>query len=210
MHTDDILTRVDRYYTNRFAQDGCTPAGVDWNSRESQETRFAKLLDVASSAAAFSLNDYGCGYGGLADYLHARGVACRYRGYDVSDAMARAASERHRGGCDCQFTTDRAALAPADYTVASGIFNVMAGVSVDRWAAYVRDTILDLAAVSVKGFAFNVLSSHVAIDRRRPHLYYADPMDLWQFCVSRIAPNAALLHDYWPHEFTMIVRLPNG
>jgi hypothetical protein len=210
VNQDEILARVGRYYADRFQQGGCTAAGVDWKSRESQEDRFAKLLEVTSAATGFSLNDYGCGYGGLADYLHEKGVSCSYRGFDVAEGMIEDAARRHAAGCGCRFVTERRSLVPAEYTVASGIFNVMAGVPAERWAAQVRDTILDLATVSIKGFAFNVLSSHVAMDRRRPHLYYADPVDLWRFCVSQVSPQAALLHDYWPHEFTMIVRLPNG
>ncbi len=210
MQTDEILARVGKYYGDRLIANGCTAAGVDWKSQDSQEARFDKLLEVATVDDPFTINDYGCGYGGLADYLHARQSAGRYRGYDVSEVMIQAAKSRHAGGCGCTFTRSRAAMSPADYTVASGIFNVITGVSVDRWRDYVLETIRDIAALSTTGFAFNVLSSHVSLERRRPNLFYADPQDLWSFVVRDISPQVALLHDYWPHEFTMIVRLPRG
>ena len=206
MSREAILGRVSAYYTATFARSGCTPAGVDWPSESSQRVRFRQLLRIRDGEEAFEVNDYGSGFGALADYLHACGVEARYRGYDVSEPMIEAARTRHRG-CGCAFMTDPSALTPAAYTVASGIFNVTADTPAGDWRTYVLETLEEMAALTRRAFAFNVLSSAVAVERRRPHLYYADPMELWAHCRRRFSPRVALLHDYWPHEFTVIVRL---
>lgn len=63
-----ILSEVANYYTDKLAQHGETPRGVDWNGTESQVLRFEQLGKILP-ASGFSLNDLGCGYGALLDYF---------------------------------------------------------------------------------------------------------------------------------------------
>ncbi|TMG79221.1 MAG: hypothetical protein E6H78_20525 [Betaproteobacteria bacterium] len=69
------------------------------------------------------------------------------------------------------------------------------------------DTIEDLAALSTRGFAFNALTSYSDPQRRRPDLYYADPLDLFDHCKRHVSRLVSLLHDTPLYEFTLIVRL---
>jgi cyclopropane fatty-acyl-phospholipid synthase-like methyltransferase len=119
----EVIARVERYYSAKVTQHGATPAGVDWNSSASQTLRFEQLLKVCNTDAPFSLTDFGCGYGALADYLGQRGVRCTYRGYDVSPAMIEEAGRISRLGLAVEFFASPASLRPTTYTVASGIFN---------------------------------------------------------------------------------------
>jgi len=98
-------------------------------------------------------------------------------------------------------------LEPADFTVASGIFNVRLDVPDDDWRAYVEATVETLASLSLRGFAFNMLTSYSDSDKMRSDLYYGDPGWFFDLCKRRYARNVALLHDYGLYEFTMIVRL---
>lgn len=98
-------------------------------------------------------------------------------------------------------------LEPADFTVASGIFNVRLAVPDDEWRAYVETTLEKLAGLSLRGFAFNMLTSYSDVDKMRPDLYYGDPGWFFDLCKRRYSRNVALLHDYGLYEFTMIVRL---
>ena len=205
----DIHERVGAYYDAKLAEHGATHRGVDWNSEASQQLRFDQLLRVADLSRPFSLNDYGCGHGSLAAYLAGLGADVRYHGYDVSEAMVATARERLAGE-KVAFTTSRANLAVADVTVASGIFNVLAGTSAARWERYVEETIRDMASVSRRGIAFNMLTSYSDADRMTPRLHYADPLRIFDWCKRNLARRVALLHDYELYEFTMIVRLGEG
>ena len=54
----ELLEKVSNYYTKKVLQFGTTPAGVDWNSYESQELRFEKLLKIIKNPAThFSFLD---------------------------------------------------------------------------------------------------------------------------------------------------------
>jgi len=204
MKTDEITGRVERYYTGKVRAHGPTPAGVDWNSQESQVTRFDKLLDVCRGVEDFSLIDYGCGYGALLGHLRAQGRRCSYVGYDLSADMVKQATDLHGGRA--QFTTDESLLAPAAFTVASGIFNVRLDVPAPEWERYVHETLDRLHDLSETGFSFNVLTSYSDPEYMRPDLYYADPLLLFDRCKRRYSRRVALLHDYPLYEFTILVK----
>ena len=201
-----ILETVARYYSEKLARFGPTAQGVDWNSADSQRLRFAQLLALDASADDRSVTDYGCGYGALVDYLVESGRRWRYTGFDVSEEMIRQACSLHAGRTGVDFTTAAVELAPADYTVASGIFNVKLDHPRDVWQEYVLQVIADLDRLSHAAFAFNMLSTYSDPERRRTDLYYGDPGYFFDYCKRRFSPHVALLHDYPLYEFTIIVR----
>ena len=206
MEHDDVLSPVASYYEQRLRAHGPTARGVDWNSPESQCLRFAQLLRAIDPPRRFTINDFGCGYGELAMYLAAEGYDATYVGYDVSPAMIEAASEYTHSVSRCRFTTEIDELAPADYTVASGLFNVKLDATDARWEEYVWDTIRHLRELSTRASAFNMLTAHADADRMRSDLYYADPATTIDRCIRTLSRHAAVLHDYGLYEFTVVVR----
>ncbi len=96
--------------------------------------------------------------------------------------------------------------AVADYSVASGIFNVRMDRSDSEWLAYLENTLDILDRTSRLGFAFNCLTSYSDEDKKREDLYYADPCRLFDLCKRRYSRHVALLHDYGLYEFTLLVR----
>ncbi len=201
-----IIGDVARYYASKLAAHGATPAGVDWNSEQSQFLRFEQFMGLLGDTQA-SICDYGCGYGALLDFVRARGHEGRYVGFDAAATMVQAAADRHAGDRRATFVHDRAAIEPCDVAVASGIFNVRLTTPVSEWQQYVEATIDDLASLGRRGFAFNVLTSYSDADRQRADLYYADPRQLFDYCMRRWPRRVALLHDYGLYEFTIRVRL---
>lgn len=206
MGSDDILEGTRAFFQGKFDTYGATPKGVDWNSKESQELRFAQLVKICDPMEEFSIIDYGCGYGALADYLLARGYEFRYVGYDMVEAMivqVREVCANHR---NCQFTSDPSLLEEADYIVESGIFNQRLQASDEAWTKYVLDVLFRMDWLSTKGFAFNMLTKYSDPGYVRPDLYYADPCFYFDHCKRRFSKNVALLHDYGAYDFTILVR----
>jgi SAM-dependent methyltransferase len=207
MSNQRIIQQVRQYYEGKLANHGPTARGVDWSSEESQRLRFRELVRIFDGDAGASVTDYGCGYGALAGYLRETGHTGEYCGFDISPTMVAAARETYGALPACRFTSDRADLRPAMYTLASGIFNVKQTASDEDWRAYILGTIADLASLSTHGFAFNTLTSYSDPERRRPDLYYADPLDLFDHCKRHLSKRVALLHDTALYEFTLLVRL---
>jgi SAM-dependent methyltransferase len=202
---DDILAQSESYYSSRFATHGATPAGVDWNSAESQELRFAQLMRIAGARRTFSILDYGCGYGALWRWLAQGDCDYEYLGFDVSNEMIEYASAAASPWPSVRFSASAEELQSQDFAVASGIFNVKLAVERDRWQDYVIDVIEELDALSRTGFAFNMLTAHSDPDRMRDDLYYGNPAFYFDHCI-RFSRNVALLHDYGLYEFTILVR----
>jgi SAM-dependent methyltransferase len=204
MPSADIERRVADYYAAKLREHGPTHQGVDWNSADSQRLRFAQFMPILSVGKPVSVLDWGCGYGALAEYLEAQEVELTaYTGYDVSEEMVATARERSRW----TFTAAREELAPADVSVASGVFNVRVDIDEQSWRAYTLDTIGELASLSRRALAFNMLTSYSDADRMTDRLYYGDPTFYFDWCKRHLSRNVALLHDYGLYEFTILVRL---
>lgn len=203
-----LRAQAAAYYEAKLMAHGATPRGVDWNSEASQRLRFEQLLRIVEpDAPVGTIIDYGCGYGALADSMAERFPEWTYCGFDPAEQMIAAARGLHGTNARCSFTDREETLGRATYTVASGIFNVKLDADSDVWASYVLATLDRFAAISERGFAFNVLTMHSDPDRRRPDLYYADPTQLFDYCRRTFSRHVALLHDYKLFEFTILVRL---
>lgn len=202
----NILTEVADYYSAKLAEYGETPQGVDWNGDKSQLLRFEQLSKVIDLPDNFSVNDVGCGYGALCDVLVSRYHAVRFHGYDISETMIHAARKRHNATRNARFSIAGKPTQKADFGIASGIFNVSLGRDRAEWRDYMEQTIDIINRTSIRGFAFNCLTSYSDPDKMRDYLYYADPTYFFDLCKKRYSRYVALLHDYGLYEFTILVK----
>lgn len=199
------LEHVKSYFDKRIREHGASPLGSDWNSEASQNTRFDQLLKVIESKH-FSILDYGCGYGALADYLETKGFEADYYGYDILESAIEAARQAHQSRPRRSFFTEKTQLPACDYTVASGIFNFRGEQSFEDWTEYVLGVLNEFHRLSLRGFASNFLTKYSDAEKMRPDLYYADPLFLFDYCKHNFSRNVALLHDYRLYDFTIIIR----
>lgn len=203
---DTILFQTKQYYEGKLGNYGATPKGVDWNSAESQALRFEQLLKVCDMTKPVTLNDYGCGYGALALYLAERNFRVKYNGFDISKQMIEVALKECGDLKNCVFYSDERLLDAADYTIASGLFNVKLHTSAEGWQDYLLQTLGKISELSRKGFAFNVLTKYSDPEFVRPDLFYADPLCLFDYCKTKFSKYVSVLHDYPLYEFTIIVK----
>jgi SAM-dependent methyltransferase len=194
-----ILDKVATYYATRLADHGATPRGVDWNGVESHELRHRQFLRLIDDPTA-SVLDLGCGFGDFLRFLRQAGHHGSFVGYDIAQSMIEEARRLHGEAPDTAWKVGPIPDETADFAVASGVFNVKGEVAPSEWKHYVEDTIEILANASRRGFAFN------DPDRRRPDLYYADPVTTFQWCLERFGRSVAILQDYGLYEFTVVVR----
>jgi SAM-dependent methyltransferase len=206
---DNIHSSIEKYYTEKINRFGVTPKGVDWNGEESQLIRFQQMTKIIDNDSPFSINDLGCGYGKLVTFLKEKYTNLRlYRGYDLSAEMISAAKAQY----DCLenisfYVIEHAVqIENADYTVASGIFNVKMEYPESEWLSYILKTIDSMSKKSTKGFAFNLLTKYSDAEYMKNSLYYSDPCFMFDYCKRNFTRNVALLHDYDLYEYTILVR----
>jgi hypothetical protein len=210
MTESTIIAAVVAYYEEKLARFGSTARGVDWKDERSQHLRFEQLVRAAGIAPGqpFSIVDYGCGWGALPSFLAGRGYTFQYTGYDRSQRMIDAARLSH-AGTGATFVSDWAAVPPADYVIASGVFNVRLHAGEDEWRDYILATLIDIDKKATSGWAANFLTCYSDADRMRDDLYYADPSFLLDWCKRAMSPWVSLLHDYELYEFTIgVLRRP--
>ena len=202
----EIIESVAAYYGEKIAAHGATPRGVDWNGEQSQVLRFEQLSQVFSAESqAFSLLDFGCGYGAMYTYLKALYPQLSYTGFDINSEMlaeARKLDTKAEAGWISSIQQD----AKFDYVVASGVFNVKLKHSDPNWFAYICETLNHINSIAIKGFSFNVLTAYSDAEYCKDYLYYAEPAKIFDYCMTHYSKKVALLHDYPLYEFTVLVR----
>jgi SAM-dependent methyltransferase len=203
-----VHQRIAEYYTAKVKEFGCTPFGVDWTCTATQEMRFVQLLKLCDFSSPFTMNDLGCGYGALAAFLRRRHDACTvdYLGIDLSHEMVRRARRQWRGVERVRFVQGCCNPRNADYSVASGIFNVRRSESDDSWDDFIRATLDQLAVTSGRGFAVNFIDRPRSDGWVTPGLYTTSPQTWIEYCVHHIGADVEVIKEYGMPEFSLLVR----
>ncbi|WP_114944553.1 class I SAM-dependent methyltransferase [Microvirga calopogonii] len=204
---DEAYRQVEQYYTQKLRRYGPSPLGVDWSCVPTQALRFRKLLTLCDFANPFSLNDLGCGYGALLDYLalyHPQ-TPVDYLGIDLSPAMVRSANRRWAGET-IRFHRGVESPRSADYSIASGIFNVMLDQPILLWEQLIEKTLAHLRRTSRKGFSVNFVHAPASGKRTRMGLYCTEPERWREFCRTHLRSHVRVIDDYGMSEFTLLVE----
>jgi len=204
MNIKNILDEIDCYYTQKIEEFGPVPQGVDWNSEHGQLLRFQKLCNILDGDVEYSLNDVGCGYGSLLKIAMTDKLK-KYNGFDLSDKMIEIARKNYMQNSKVSFYRGEINEI-ADYSIASGIFNVKFENKESDWLEYIFKTLDKMNHFSSKGFSFNFLTSYSDAHRKRNDLYYADPCMIFDYCLRKFSRKVSLLHDYDLFEFTILVK----
>ena len=196
-------------YTAQFKEHGACHTGVLWLSESSHYRRFTEflyLLDGEDLDAGFTVNDLGCGYGALFEFLAQEmpGAVSRYHGYDICPDMI-AAARIYTADPRAHFSLSDSASIHCDYSFASGTFNMMADAGADDWGAYVKNALQTLWENSRCGLAFNLLDAE-AVTAPQPWLYYTRREEYVDFCHSMLSPHVEWQHAPGAPDYTLLVR----
>jgi SAM-dependent methyltransferase len=195
------VLEVADYYTRKILEHGPTSKGVDWKDEEGHNLRFEQICKLFE-LGDFSVCDLGCGYGALFSYMN-YWKACGYAGVDISEEMIDFAKKMHRSYDNATFKVGDKCV-PSDYCVSSGIFNVRLSAKDEAWREHIFNTLQDMWKNAKQGISFNCLTSYA--DIKRDYLYYANPLELFDFCKVNFSRKVSLIHDYDLYEFTILVR----
>lgn len=209
-HLAGLYSDIEQYYTQKVKNHGATPLGVDWPCLPTQELRFVQLLRLCDFEAPFSLNDIGCGYGAMLAFLakRYRRKKINYQGIDLSvDMIAEARwlwNKRH----DTEFLVANTSPRIADYSVASGIFNVKLNQPEALWTLFIEKTLAAMHATSRRGFAVNFLAPLAEGEAGKPELYRASSALWGKYCEQEFGATVEVLGNYGMREYTLLVRTP--
>ena len=202
-----FLRDISKVFSHRIRTFGSTPAGVLWKSSEGQALRFEVLsgiLDDICPSTSITINDFGCGYGALLDFINELPSLpeVTYFGYDISEEMINVAKKRNHHQ-RATFTKASKVDKVADFTFISGTFNLSLNVDAVSWNNYVKSSLSQIWSMSRAGLAFNMLDNCQA--RQTDGLYYADSNEFIDFC-SNFSSNLTLIKDYPLNEWTIFIH----
>ena len=204
-----LLAPVARIYGRRLDQCGASAKGVFWKGEVWQRRRFERLCDIFAPAdmasGGVSINDLGCGYGALFEYLREFPVlrGSRYYGYDISQEMIAACRDRISDP-RASFHRKMWASKRADYSFASGTYNLHGNADEDQWLEYVEASLRQLWHRTDKALAFNMLR----LDEKEKYdgLYYTDPERVRAFCVKYLSEDVEMFDESPMPDVTFFVR----
>ena len=127
---------------------------------------------------------------GRADGLHEKGLKALFQAHGAERAM--------------DFIVGRECGRAADYSIASGVFNVRLDHSAQLWTAHIRIMLTDLHRSSRKGFAVNFMLP--AAVTGVPELYGSLPDPWVAYCETVLGRPVELVQGYGLPEYTLLVR----
>jgi len=203
-----LLAGIAGTYDRRLRQCGLSAKGAFWRNEEMQLRRYqilCQIFDEADQAGGLTIHDFGCGYGALFHYLEDLPVMqhSQYIGTDMSKEMIDAA----QGSITdprARFVRHVKSVEIADYTFVCGTFNMHLDSDPFEWAAYVKDSLVQLWSKTRKGLAFNML--HPDSAEIFDTLFYADPQEFFTFCSTRLSSDVSYRTDEPLPDWTMFVR----
>ena len=199
---------IQNIYDRHVKAHGPTPEGVFWKNIEGQVLRYEILTGIVEPgdlAGGITVNDLGCGYGVFFDIFQNEPLmqGSAYYGYDLSGEMVKFARRRIDDPRAHLIQSDHATKT-ADYSLASGTFNMHGRQNVSAWETCVQASLKELWGKTRKGLAFNMLA-HDREDRL-DGLYYANSADFIDFCRREISGNVELIDGYPLEEWTIFIR----
>jgi SAM-dependent methyltransferase len=199
---------VARYYTRKVRAHGPTPWGVDWTCRLTQDLRFIQLLKLCGQRRRFSLNDLGCGYGALLSLIAQKYGPGHvdYAGADISRLMIQHALALWGDQPGARFSVSSRLPRIADFSVASGLFNVRLRHTDEVWTGFIKDVLAELHRASRIGFAVNFILPPAPGLVPLTGLYRTAPEPWASYCRQTFRAEVAVVRDYGLREFTLLVR----
>lgn len=192
------------YYNDKLEKFPDSPRAVDWKDTNAQKIRFDILSEVIQTCSNFSINDLGCGLGDYFAYLETKYKDFKYHGFDISTNMIEKASKRFENH-NVKFSVSSKPQTKSDYTIASGIFSVAPNAKQDQWEERNFNIIDRMWNMSNRGIAFNMLSNFSQIEKRAPHLFYADAGQVASRLIEAYGCEMRLIYKPNLYEFSILM-----
>jgi SAM-dependent methyltransferase len=191
------MTDLSDYFRSMISRYGDDARAAGWNSRESQERRFAIVAEQVKTAD--DVLDVGCGPAHLYDYLRERGWTGRYAGLDPLPEMIDLATSARRPARVGTLATARTdlgdrSLGAYDLVVSSGVVSMQLGGNEDR-LAWLREHLRDATHLSRRAVVLNFLSARSNLYKSEDR-WWPKPGEMVDEALA-FAHRVTVRHDYY-------------
>ena len=156
---NSLLIHIYRKNVKKY---GFTPRGLFWNSKESQENRFAILLKLLIKYSKnidkneIRIADIGCGYGDFNSFLSENfHKEFSYKGYDINSDFINYCKTSNKAHKDFFFVSDYP-LETCDFSIMNGTYNYAIYKNISRWEKYLIHNLEKCIKNTKVGIIFNL------------------------------------------------------
>jgi hypothetical protein len=209
MNIKKIIDDQRKTYVDNFIKHKDSSLGTFQNDRATQYLRFERIIKPFREILNdnVSLHDFGCGVCDLHQYLLNEGIGHDYSGTEVIQEMVDHAKGKYPGiKVYNRDVISNPVPDKYDIVVFSGGLYLPGSVPGDEWEKFVYKVLDTMWNMSNIGISFNLLTTYS--DYRRPDLFYVDPKEMFDFCVTRMSRFVTLDHSYPLYEWTIAVFKP--
>jgi len=187
--------RVNQFYNDGLKRFGYDIKALASGTEERRRVRFQVLCEIGMTSGC-SVLDLGCGFGDFYGYLHERGMAVQYVGYDINPNLVSVAKQVYP---EAEFYVKDIQTEPFpvfDYIVSTSAFNhPLTGQDQYQFAQEILSISYNHAQ---RGVAIDFLSSYVEVEN--PILFNYSPERIFTIA-KKITKRVCLRHDYPLFDF---------
>ena len=201
--------KVANEYDLRFIKYGAQPKSSLWFSDQRQTSRFDLIIECIKrnqSSRYFSINDIGCGYGGLLKRLQNNfgDNMFSYAGYDLAKSPI-AYCKREYSKKGVQFRCSGIPKEKAHYNVMSGTFNYAPDLTVKEWKDYLFTSLNLIWGLTRHSMVFNLMiAEEEKITAQK--IAYIKKETIVNFCQRNLGATYEHFSLTLPNEITFAVR----
>ena len=200
--------KVADEYNSRFTRYGAQPKSSLWFSEQRQILRFDQIIYCMKKNSVpyhFTVNDIGCGYGGLLKRLQSNFSSDRfsYAGFDLAKIPI-AYCERNYAKKGAKFYSSGIPSELADYSVMSGTFNYAPDLTVRAWKDYLFTSLNSIWNLTRCSMIFNLMISEE--DKiTSQSISYIRQETILNFCQSNFGATSKYFSSKLPREITLCI-----
>lgn len=198
-----IIEEQKTKYEKNFIKNGPSPSGLFWNNRETQEHRFAMLLNNLDLKNKFSIHDVGAGIADLHKYLNKNKINHIYSGTEIVPEMVKYINQVYPTIKIFERNILNAEdIEKYDYLVLSGTLNLKTGTA-QEWKKFTFELLKKMFSMSKIAISFNFLTTYK--NKTDENLCYFDPKEMLDFCIKNLSRFVSINHFSPLYETTITV-----
>lgn len=199
MTQPSFLSDIRAAYQSAFAAHGRTEAAVLYGAGR-QEARFTGLTRYLPDGP-YSVLDFGCGLGFLAEWVSQNRPKWIYHGVDIVPEFIKSNQSKFSGLPFSVIESPEDIVQKFDFIIVSGVFNLRVAKDLALHQKWVNDTILSLATLARRALSIDFLSTNV--DYMLVESYHQDLIGMIKYLSDVYSPRIVYDASYMPYEFAV-------
>jgi ubiquinone/menaquinone biosynthesis C-methylase UbiE len=199
MRKNNYLKKINEFFDKNFEENKNSVKSLGW-SKKSQKIRF-EIFSKITSLKNKTVLDVGSGFGDLAYFLKNKNSFSKYTGYEINKNFFENCKNLKNISFELRNILEKPPKNKFDIVFSIGALNTNFSENEKVMKKLIKvsfDSCKELTAISMT-------SKYVDKEYKdTKKMYYYDPCKIFTYAKT-LTPKVSLLHNYLPHDFTIIL-----